>query len=152
MAVVENLMLSIIKSQAEEEFFDSLAVSIAKQAVGDYKKDIQYRELYNFNANSHRVYDNIHTATKSRGCGCILCNSRHEYAKSKMQVIRFKKMYFRDHPNFQALYEWYKCNNMPNITPIEFYDTRLEELKSIVAGARVRYLAAKDCIMDLLKS
>ena len=53
------------------------------------------RIAYSYKIDDHHRLDNKFNAYNSKGCGCVLCTTRHEYVRLKSERNIFQKSYER---------------------------------------------------------
>ena len=105
-------------------------------AAIEVKQTLEKRfKVYQCNKEAHKLHGNHRNALRSRGCGCVLCSTRHVYARLKYERKQFQRSYESDCSR-EIFLKLYKENSKEESTRDYFsgqmrdYTKRINEFKA----------------------
>jgi len=104
---------------------------------------------HGFDIPRHFKLNNKHTAINSKGCGCILCSSRHNLAKAVNSRRVFKISFESEGNLFSIMYTAHKKSNGV-LNEEAFFDSKLKSYDVLINDLRIRNNAASDTINHIL--
>ena len=99
-------------------------------------------EIYQYNKEAHELHDNFHNALRSKGCGCVLCTTRHTYCKLKYERKQFQRSYESscDRSAFLKMYTLYSAGENSKA----FYSSKMAKYGKTINELKARIKAIEE--------
>lgn len=161
------VLLARLRARFEIENMEDIGDLIKNKH--EHNREIRRKLIgfYDYIPEKHQQLFSPHSIARNLGCGCKLCRTMHEYAKSKLHLHYIKRTFNADfgvenlimhnetnipvEANFYALYSEYQVKTKENyLTELEFYNKLYIKKKEEISEKRKAYKAIKDSISHIL--
>lgn len=119
---------------------DTVLAAIQREA--ERKKRLS---VYMSNIDAHKAKDNFRNAVVSKGCGCILCSTRHTYAKLKAERKAFQKAYDAKH-SYDHLFRKLYDTHGGVLSQREFFTSRMNMYNHKIKDLKAQLTAIQETI------